>query len=121
MRPTKQDILQAIERLQILAYYPAGDGAREELAHLLAAMVDRKDRLDWLVNAMINQVGTWYGPAELRGVYCTQHKPADGIEANCVTTAGFTALDIEAENNQGIRSRQEQTRIDQMAMRRLTR
>lgn len=119
MRPTKQQILDALERLQILAYFPASDGAREELAHMLVAMVDRKDRLDWLVSAMISQVGTWYGPVELRGVYCTRFQPADGIEANCISTAGFTALDIEAENNQGIRGRNEQARIDQAAMKRL--
>ena len=91
--------------------FPASPGAREEILHLLARMCDRADRLNWLVQTMVDQVGTWHGTVELRGVYCTRFRPADGIEAYCTGTPNFTALDCEAENNQGMAGADDQYSI----------
>jgi hypothetical protein len=62
---------------------------------LISQMVATQDQLTWLVGVMINQVGEWHGPAELRGVFCNRFKPADGIEADCVMSRGFTIGEAE--------------------------
>ena len=96
MRPTHQDNDDAAERLSCLRFFPPGDGAKAEVMAVLERMVDEQDRLDWLVDTMVNRVGTWYGPAEMRGVYCQKYTPADGIIEWCIETPNFRALDSEA-------------------------
>ena len=119
MKQTARQIAEAVEQMAMLQYFPSDASARKGIMHLLAAIVDRAERLQWLVDAMVNHIGTWYGPVELRGVYCTRFRPADGIEAYCIQSAGFTAMDIEAENNQGHPrlDRQEAERLDGAAIR----
>jgi hypothetical protein len=39
----------------------------------------------------------WGGLSELRGLYCTRLKPADGIEADC-HLPGYSANDCEAQH-----------------------
>ena len=77
--------------------FPTERGARKAIMGLLWRMVDTKEKLDWLTATMIDRVGTWHGPSELRGVYCTRFKPADGIEGICAISHGFTGADCEAE------------------------
>ena len=96
MKPTIQQITDAAARLTCLRFFPVGDAAKTEVMRLLDRMCQTKERLDWLVSAMVDQVGTWYGPVELRGVYCQKYTPADGITAWCIETPGFRALDAEA-------------------------
>jgi hypothetical protein len=97
MKPTPDQFENAVGRLAALAFFPVSDEARTEIMRLLYRMVSTVEQLNWLCTTMIDRVGTWRGPVELRGVFCTRFKPADGIEANCLTTPGFTALDSEAE------------------------
>ena len=96
MKPTPEEIIAAVERLSCLRFFPAGEAAKTEIMRLLDRMVHTKARLDWLISAMVDQVGTWYGPVELRGVYCQRWNAMDGIGAWCVETPGFRALDSEA-------------------------
>jgi hypothetical protein len=96
MKPTIQEITDAVERLSCLRFFPPGDGAKHEIMRLLLRMVSTVERLNWLVSVMVDQVGTWYGPSELRGVYSQRWTPADGIGGWCVETPGFRALDSEA-------------------------
>lgn len=93
---TDEYITLAVGRLASLAMFPADPDARVGIMRLIKRMVTTKEQLDWLVLAMIDRVGTWHGPVEFRGVFCSRFKPADGIEANCLKCAGFTALDSEA-------------------------
>jgi hypothetical protein len=66
----------------MLAYYPSDPGTQGAIMTLLAGMCQSREALDWLVNQMVNRVGAWKGPAELRGVLCSRFKPADGVEAD---------------------------------------
>ncbi len=91
---TPQDLADAIEDMGMLRYFPSDPGARAAIARLLAKMVPHKAALRWLVDAMVNRVGEWQGPTELRGVLCWRYKPQDGIEAPC-SAAGFNSLDAE--------------------------
>lgn len=95
----KQAISKAVKRLGILRYFPIDPYAQAEVAKLLERMVDTPVHLEWLVTAMIDEVGEWRGPTELRGVYCSHYRPADGKEANCehgpFSTAALEQRSIE--------------------------
>jgi hypothetical protein len=74
-------ILKAVEEFGMLKYFPADDAARKGVMRLLERMVGTSEQLDWLVGTMIDQVGEWSGPVELRGVFCSRFSPRDGIDA----------------------------------------
>lgn len=90
-----EQIALAVQRLAILKYFPSGDIVQEEIMSLFERMVDKPERLDWLVSVLIDQVGEWPGPKEVRAIYCTRFKPADGVEA-WSNLPGFTAMDSES-------------------------
>lgn len=92
----KKLIKQAVERMNILRYFPSDPGAQLEIMRLLERMVPSERALEWLVSTMIDRVGEWQGPVELRGVLCAKFRPKDGIEA-WSTIPGFTAADSEAQ------------------------
>ena len=81
MRPSPLEIAKAVEDFGCLRYFPNEPGAREAVMELLERMVESPEALRWLVRTMIDEVGEWQGPMELRGVYCTRFPPADGVEA----------------------------------------
>lgn len=93
-RFTANDVKAAIDELALLRYFPADENTRAALASLIVRMVPHREALRWLVRAMVDRVGEWKGPTELRGVLCWRYRPADGISADS-TCAGFTAGDGE--------------------------
>lgn len=119
MKPTQEQIISATATLSILQFYPSDPAAREQIMVLLTRLATTKERLDWLVETMINRVGVWRGPVELRGVYCSRFKPADGVSGDCAETPGFTPNEIEAENTRGLPAASELKRLDQAALKRL--
>jgi hypothetical protein len=78
----------------MLKFWPADPATRAEIGALLARMVPSREALDWLVGTLIDQVGDWPGPAEVRGILCWHYKPADGIERSC-SLVGFRPEDGE--------------------------
>jgi len=96
MKPTPMEIQKAVERLAALRYFPGDEGGRAEVMRLVQRMVATKEQLDWLIGTMIDRVGEWRGTVEFRGLFCWRWPPADGIEASCLETPGFTADDSEA-------------------------
>jgi hypothetical protein len=93
-RFTESDLLEANKRMKMLTFYPPDPEAQAAIMELLARMCPHREALQWLVDQMVNCVGTWKGPMELRGVLCWHYPPADGIEANC-SISGFTPADGE--------------------------
>lgn len=85
----------AVARLALLEFFPSEVVARAELAKLMMRIVSTPEELEWLVTTMINHFERWRGPKEMRGLFCTRFRPADGVEETC-TVAGFTALDSES-------------------------
>lgn len=79
---TEADLRIANARLKLLMFYPSDPEAQGALMELLARMCPNREALTWLVDTMINRVGVWKGPTELRGVLCCKFAPADGIEAH---------------------------------------
>ncbi len=63
---------------------------------LLERICETPDRLDWLVSMLENHVGEWPGPAQLRALYATRWRPADGIEGTSCAIAGRTPADSES-------------------------
>lgn len=83
MKPSPQQLNWAVGELGMLRYFPSDAGARAGIMGVLARMVETVEGLQWLVRTMVDEVGEWQGPKELRGVYCTRFRPADGIESWC--------------------------------------
>jgi len=94
LKPSQQELESAVAQMTILRFFPAEPVARAMVMQVLSRIVGTSQQLNWLVDTLINRVGEWHGPAELRGIFCTRFKPADGIEANC-SISGFTAADSE--------------------------
>jgi hypothetical protein len=58
-------------------------------------MCPHVEALEWLVAELVNHVGEWPGPANVRSLLCQRCKPADGIETGC-GIPGYTPEDCEA-------------------------
>lgn len=87
----------AVHDLALLKYFPSAENDRTAVARLLGRIVGENNLvgLRWLVDTMLNRVGEWNGPVELRAVYCTRYRPADGVEADAKYSNGFTAGEME--------------------------
>lgn len=94
-------IEQAVADLAILKFFPSGPGEQVAIMRLLLAIVDTPEHLAWLVKTLMDYIGEWPGPAQLRALYATRYRPADGIEGPHCTIAGFTPCDSERESLEG--------------------
>jgi len=92
---TPEQASGAVARLAVLTHFPSEAIARAELARMLLRMVSTGEQLEWLVRAFVDHVGAWHGPREVRAVFCTRFKPADGVE-EWSAIPGFTAADAES-------------------------
>lgn len=93
---TDADIEMASDELESIPFYPNTPGGKLAVMKTLRSMVSTKQQMDWLTFTMTNRVTRWQGCGEMRGVFCSRFKPADGIEADCAATAGFTPGELEA-------------------------
>jgi hypothetical protein len=82
MKPTPKQIMQDVDRLSVLRFFPQSEQGRIALAELVDRMVSTVDQLEWLVLTLIDRVGTYLGSDQIRAVFCTKFRPKDGIEAN---------------------------------------
>lgn len=87
---------EAISRLGNLKFFPKEPGALTGIAEMISRMVHSQEQLSWLVRTMIDRVGTWHGPMEMRGVFCTRYDPKDGEYACCADSFRFTAEAFES-------------------------
>jgi hypothetical protein len=98
MKPTEAQIFDAAESFEALKFFPAGStAAKRVVMELLDGMVATEAQLKWLMDAQINRVGEWHGPAQLRALFNTQFRSADGIEGEACEVAGFTPADCERD------------------------
>lgn len=83
MEPSEKDkaIIEAISEMSCLRFFPSDAGARTAVAKLIDRMARTAAEVRWLTATMVDQVGEWQGPKELRGIFCQRFAPADGIEA----------------------------------------
>jgi hypothetical protein len=97
--PTESDLKAAVGALAAMKFFPSDAGARASIQEVLRSIADDRERLRWLVNALINTVPEWPGPLEVRALYCTRWTPADGLEA-CSGLPGYTMEDLESQHIQ---------------------
>lgn len=107
MSPTMDDVQDAIATMSLLKFFPSGDVAVRVLIDLLIRLCSTREQLNWLVETLINRIGEWPGPAQLRALFCTRFPPADGIEGPPCELSGFTPADgeqryVELEAKRGV-------------------
>src|SRR5215471_16215768 len=81
--------------LLTIPYYPA-DQHEIILLAILEFVDDDIAHLKWLIRTAMIAWRKWEGIAELRALYATHFKPADGLPVPDSQTAGYTADDNEA-------------------------
>jgi hypothetical protein len=91
----QEAIIDAVMALSMIPFAPQKPDQHEQLMIALAAFADKPDALKWTVGIAVANWHQWLGIAELRGIYCSRFKPADGIEADAMETPGFTPGDNE--------------------------
>jgi hypothetical protein len=73
------DLERAAKRLQMLKYF------RPEITAAvldeLEQMCPHRRALNWLIDEMVQRVGVWQGPTELRALLCSRFDPRDGVDA----------------------------------------
>lgn len=78
----------ASELLALLKFVSGtADDARLALMRLLDRLADTDGpkavkQLRWLVDTVTSNYDEWPGPKTIRAVWCTEFKPADGVEAD---------------------------------------
>jgi hypothetical protein len=92
----QEAIIRAVIALSNIPYAPQDPDQQDALMEAIARFADQPDGLAWAVSIAIAKWKRWLGPAELRALYCSRFRPADGIEADVMETPGFTAADNEA-------------------------
>jgi len=80
MTDLRKAAIQAVRQFGVLRYFPSEPDARELVVHLLCAMASTPEQIFWLATQMVNVVGEWQGPKEVRGIFCSHFRPADGVE-----------------------------------------
>jgi len=96
MKFNKHDLDRAVTDLAMCKFFPSDPAVHTSIELLLAKMVPDKEALTWLIAEMVNKIGEWKGPKELRGLLCTHYPPADGVEAFC-SIPGYRPEDSEAK------------------------
>lgn len=78
------DVRKAAEdlaALSVLKFFPSDDVARTAILGIVCGMAENNEQVRWLVKRTIALHNEWPGPKELRAVFCSRHKPKDGINA----------------------------------------
>jgi hypothetical protein len=66
----------------MLNYFPGERDARTAIMRIIDAMATTTEQVDWLAAEMVTRFNEWPGPQNLRALFCTRFKPADGGEEN---------------------------------------
>lgn len=72
---------KSLARLTLLKFFPADPTARAEIVLLVCRMAHTNEQVNWLAERTLGLWNDWEGPRELRAVFCSKFRPADGIEA----------------------------------------
>lgn len=96
---TEAHLAAAIAGMSILKFFPMDEIQHRVMAEFLRKLCGHAEGLSWLVQQLVNRVGEWPGPAQVRGIYCTRYKPADGLENFDCTIRGFTPEDCSQKRD----------------------
>jgi hypothetical protein len=96
----REHIIDAVRAMSSIPFFPKEEYSQRAIMAEIAKFADRPERVDWLASAALRSMREWRGVAELRGMYCTRFKPADGYDEYC-SVPGFSANDCEAAYIEG--------------------
>lgn len=90
----REKIIKGVQEMTQIPYFPKEEYAQRAIMTEISRFADRADGLDWLFATAARSMKQWGGVAELRGLYCTRFKPADGHDPGC-SVPGYSANDCE--------------------------
>lgn len=100
MKPTIEQFMDVVRAwTELIPFFPKEILAQQIVCEELERFVSTKEQLDWL-GSMVCRVFRAWSPEQgnlpnIRGLFCTRFKPADGLETLC-TAPGFTPEAMEA-------------------------
>jgi hypothetical protein len=71
---------RSLGQLSRLRFFPSDDEARTGILQTACKMASTNDQIDWLVARCIELWSRWEDEREMRVVFCSKFKPADGRE-----------------------------------------
>ena len=71
-----------LSKLSLMKFFPSDPAARSALMGIVMSMAWTDDQIEWLVKRALVVFAEWPGPMEIRALFCSRWKPADGIEAH---------------------------------------
>lgn len=75
-------VMRIIANLAAMKFFPSDVDARIAIAEQFAAFAETEEQVQWTVKRAMALCLEWPGVHELRAIYCSRWKPADGIEAH---------------------------------------
>jgi hypothetical protein len=88
----EQIAAHAVSGLSLLRFFPSDAGAKTFLAAMIQEMCETPEQAIRLVKRTFQLHNEWPGPQELRAVFCSMFKPADGIDiASAIYADGIPA------------------------------
>lgn len=74
-------VARKLAALMALKYFPREPEAQVAIVSIVCRMASKLDQIDWLVESALAVYDDWPGPRELRALFCSRWRPADGIQA----------------------------------------
>ena len=101
MKPSYSDIDAVVTAASDLGIpnFPSTAEGKSLLMRFIWQMVSNEKQLHWLLDEAFPRMRRFSLP-ELRGIFCTRFRPADGIEDTAMETPGFMPADIEHRAHQ---------------------
>jgi hypothetical protein len=93
----------ATEMMAVFSFFPKEAAARSLIADELRAMCSTEAEALWLVRRMARLYQTWPGLGELRSVFCSSHRPLDGVEPCCISPFFPDGIPSEAPERPPVR------------------
>ncbi len=99
MKPTPEQFMKAVLKMAaMIPFFPKDEDDQKLISLSLSRFVNTDEELDWLVITACDAMRDWErggGLPELRGLFCTQFKPADGRYEGC-STPSYQPAALEA-------------------------
>lgn len=99
---TPADLEHAMRQLGMLTFFPVDPATRGEIKALLMRLIPHREALRWLVTQLVDNVGRWPGPSELRALLDCRYRPRDGKPGGNCSLAGYTPAENEARYHQAL-------------------
>jgi hypothetical protein len=98
VKPTLEEVMEQAQALgELVPFFPRGEAAQRVIVSEIQGFCGTSQELRWFIHEFVRKVPKYEGVPQLRAVFCSRFKPADGIEPT-IDVPGFTAEDAEARH-----------------------